>query len=362
MAFCPNCGTNNNEGSMYCFKCGGIMPAAGQPAPQAAPQPAPAPQQPQTQPFPQAPEGFQPIPPPSGGNFRPITPENPLPMTPIQPVYAQPITQPVQKRINKPKSNGFCNAGLTFSIIGLCTVGSTSLIGLILSVIGFFSAKKKNQPGAGKAIAGMIMSGFIVLGLTITFAMCWNDLKEEFESGSINNPIDLWYALDGSNERHTSEYQQKITRVTGENWVNSADGNHAYLVFGSGSTFKFFDDVDNVKDNYISGKCRIYIGTDAMDQVERRYRKYITKSDVNKLISKHTEYKRENFVLLIMENDGQYKDGTKIKDGKWTTMYYGFCYKTLSGTYRLVITDMVSGTSYDFATEKYFKANRANQG
>ena len=82
MAICPNCGTNNNDGSKFRYNCGGPIPA-GQPAQQAVPQ---------------APEGFQPIPEPSNGGFIPITPTNPLPnMTPIQPSYAQPITQPVQK-------------------------------------------------------------------------------------------------------------------------------------------------------------------------------------------------------------------------------------------------------------------------
>ena len=214
MAICPNCGTNNNDGSKFCYNCGGPIPA-GQPAPQ--PQPA-------QQAVPQAPEGFQPIPEPSNGGFIPITPTNPLPnMTPIQPSYAQPITQPVQKPINKPKSNGFCNWGLALSIIGLCTLGSTSLLGLIFSVIGFFSARKKNQPGTGKAIVGTIMSGLIVIGLGFTFAICWNDLTDEFESGAISNPIEFIYALDHANDRNTSEYKEKLKVITDQISLSQQD-------------------------------------------------------------------------------------------------------------------------------------------
>ena len=356
MAYCSKCGSKNEDIAKFCINCGGPLgvQAASQQAPAAQPAPAP-------RPMPQAPEGFTPIPaPPANGSFRPITPENPLPMTPIQPVYAQPITQPVQKQVPKPKTNGFCKAGFIFSIIGLCSVGSTSLLGLILSVIGLFSAKKHNQPGKGKAIFGIICSGVIVLGLGVTIAMCWSDLREDFESGSISDPIEFFYALDGSNERHTQEYQQKTKNVTGQNWVNSLSDNNAYLVFANGNTFKFYEDVDDTSDNYITGKCRIFIGTDAMDQVERKYRNYITKSDINKLISRNSDYKRENFVLLVMTNDCNYKNGKKINDGNWTTMYYGFCYKTISGTYRFVMINMETGTKYDFATEKYFKGNRSN--
>ena len=132
MAFCPICGTENNNGAKFCCNCGGAMNTVqDQPAQQAVPK---------------APEGFTPIPEPPKNGFVPITPENPLPgYTPIQPVYAQPITQPVQKAVNKPKSNGFCNAGLTFSIIGLCTIGSTSLIGLILSFASIIMAVPKDE-------------------------------------------------------------------------------------------------------------------------------------------------------------------------------------------------------------------------
>lgn len=228
MAYCSKCGSKNEDIAKFCINCGGPLGV------QAASQQAPV-QQPQ--PMPQAPEGFTPIPaPPANGGFRPITPENPLPMTPIQPVYAQPITQPVQKQVPKPKTNGFCKAGFIFSIIGLCSVGSTSLLGLILSVIGLFSAKKHDQPGKGKAIFGIICSGVIVLGLGVTIAMCWSDLREDFESGSISDPIEFFYALDGSNERHTKEYQEKTKNVTGQNWVNSLSDNNAYLVFANGTS------------------------------------------------------------------------------------------------------------------------------
>ena len=343
MAICPNCGTNNNDGSKFCYNCGGPIPAV-QPAQQAVPQ---------------APEGFQPIPEPSNGGFIPITPTNPLPnMTPIQPSYAQPITQPVQKPINKPKSNGFCNWGLALSIIGLCSLGLTSLPGLILSVIGLFSSKKKNQPGTRKAITGMIMSGLIVIGLGFTFAICWNDLKDEFESGAITNPVEFFYALDHANDRNTSEYKEKLRVITDQKWVNNLDGDNSYLEFGS-STYKFCESLDKQNDNYESGKYKLYKGDDAMDQIERRYRSYIRKSDINKLISNNKDYSRSNFIILTLESDNVRKDG-KDAANKKTATYYGFYVKSISGTHNLVLINMVTGTRYEFMTMEYFKANIQN--
>jgi len=340
MAVCPKCGTTNNDGSKFCYNCGGAIPAA-----------------------PQAPEGFQPIPKPADDGFVPITPTNPLPgYTPIQPVYAQPITQPVQKQINKPKSNGFCNAGLAFSIIGLCTLGSTSLLGLIFSVIGFFSSKKKNQPGTGKAITGMIMSGLIVIGLGFTFAICYNDLKEEFESGAITNPVEFFYALDHANDRASSEYKEKIKRVTEQHWVNTIDGDNTYLEFGNDYTYKMSPSYEELKDNYSAGKFKLYIGEDAMDQIERRYRDSLRKSDVNKLITKNNNYKRDNFIILTLENNGRWENGKNVSTEKTRIIYYGFCYKTISGTYKMDIYNMAGGTHYEFDTLEYVRANRQNNG
>lgn len=335
MSFCPICGTENNNGAKFCCNCGSAI--SSDPVQQSAPQ---------------APEGFQPIPAPSNEGFVPITPENPLPgYTPIQPVYAQPITQPVQKAVNKPKSNGFCNAGLTFSIIGLCTIGSTSLIGLILSVIGFFSSKKRNQPGTGKAIAGMIMSGIIVVGLVLTFAVGWKDLKDEFDAGTINNPIDFYYALDHANERNTEEYKNRAKAVSSHNWVNTIKGDDTYLEFGAGYTYKLSPSYANAEDNSASGKYKLYLGTDAMDQIERRYRDYLSKSDVNKMISQNPDYKRDNFIILVLENGS----------GKDKVNYYGFAYKTISGANRMVLFDMKTRTKYDFVDSKYYKANHLDK-
>lgn len=342
MAVCPNCGTNNNDGAKFCFKCGVPVKTSSQPVQQAASQ---------------MPQGFTPIPAPPAG-FTPLAPENPLPgeYTPIQPVYAQPITQPVQKPINGPKSNGFCNAGLIFSIIGLGTVGLTSPLGFLFSGIGLISAKKKHQPGTGKAIFGLISSGLIIFALTVTFATIWKDIKYEFDYGNIRNPLDLLEAIDNATDRTSSDYKARIKPIVENGWVSTGNDN-VFLEFGSNYTYKFFDSIDNVKDNYYAGSYKIFIGSDGMSQVDKMYRKYVTRSEINQLIAKNREFDRENFVLLILESEGRWENGEKKRDDKLKTPYYGFYVKTTSGTAKLVLFHMETGTRFDFATEKYYKAN-----
>ena len=55
------------------------------------------------------------------------------------------------------KNNSMSIAGFVCSIIGIFTCGLTSLIGLILSIVGLSSSKKRGEKD-GMALAGIIIS------------------------------------------------------------------------------------------------------------------------------------------------------------------------------------------------------------
>ena len=352
MAVCPNCGAFNNDGSKFCTSCGGAIPAA-QPAPQAAAQPAPqaAPQasveipNPQNQ-YWQQPAQQQPV---------PVQQPQAIPIVPAQPVYAQPITQPIQNKV-KVKSNGFCTAGLVLSIIGLCTIGSTSLFGLIFSIIGLISASKKNQPGKGKAIAGIIISAIIVLGLGLTYAMAWNDIKDGFESGRISSPMDFIDVVDESSDRNSTDYQKVVKSITDESWIETNSG--SYLVFEKGKNFKYYQSYADTSDYYYTGKYKLYIGQDAVNQITKNYKEYgVTESEIKDTISRSSRYKLSNFVFLVLENDGQWIGGKNLKDEEWETPYFGFLVKS-SGQTVLDIANMNTAEYYTFVPEDdYDKTN-----
>ena len=330
MSVCPNCGAPNEEVAKFCINCGGPLQTA-QPVSQA-----------------------------QNDQFIPITPTNPLPSyTPIQPVYAQPITQPVQKRQAGPKSNGFCTAGLVFSLVGLGTLGLTCPLGFLLSLIGFFSASMKRQPGKGKAITGMIVSGVVILSLAVTFSMIWDDIRKEVESGRISNPMDFIQAIDEADERTHSSYQAKVKEVTSVNWVSQEDGSN--LVFGNNKSFRYYKSYKDDQDNYYTGKYRIYVGTDAIDMTARYYSKYVTKDEINRMISQNSAFKRENYVLVILENDGMWMGGKNVKDEKWESVYYGFNVTGQKTVSSLLLINMSSDTRFSFIPkEDYLKiANSA---
>ena len=141
MIVCPNCGAANNEGSRFCINCGGALPEM---------QPV-QPQEQQQQPVYQQPVY-----------------QEPVYQQPIQPMYIQPETHPVQSEPAAQK-NGFCTAGFVLSLLGIFLLGTTSLFGLIFSIVGLISSNKKNQSGKGKAVAGIVMSGLTIITAILVY-------------------------------------------------------------------------------------------------------------------------------------------------------------------------------------------------
>lgn len=132
--FCPNCGTQNPDGTSFCGNCGAPLAANANPAP------APAPATP----------------------VAPVAPVAPTPVPQPAPSYS-PDQMPIQAI--GPKDNGtnaMCITGFIMSLVSIILGGALSLISLILCIIGVNSASKKKQSGRGMGIAGIIISAVII--------------------------------------------------------------------------------------------------------------------------------------------------------------------------------------------------------
>ena len=71
-------------------------------------------------------------------------------------------TQTVENGTAK-NSNGLAIAGFVISLVSILCCGSTSTIGLILSIIGLVNANKDpEKTGKGLAIAGIIISAILI--------------------------------------------------------------------------------------------------------------------------------------------------------------------------------------------------------
>lgn len=209
--YCESCGNLVPDGQAFCSNCGAAVaqaapaaqpaPAPMAAAPVAAPAPAPAPApQPMVQPHPVQPAYQQPVyqqPQYQQPQYQQPMYQAPTYQQPVavaQPVYAQPVyTQPVVLAQAAPakRGNGMATAGLVFGILtfvfcflpGLCF--GFALLGLIFSIIGL---AKRNAPGKGKAIAGLILTVLGFIGGIIFKEIIWTKVGEE-----INNSLDDFY-------------------------------------------------------------------------------------------------------------------------------------------------------------------------
>lgn len=294
---CPFCGAEND--GKFCSNCGTKMPQEQASAPQPA-------------------EAYVPIQP---AQYIPVEPEQPSPQdyVPIQPTYAMPITQPVQKRV---KSNGWCNAGLALSIIAWFTLGITSPFGFILSLIGLFDSARKHQPGRGKAIAGLIMSGLLIFSLGTMAAVSYKDVKQILEDGEFSSPIEILEVIDEALDRQDSDYKKKVDAVTVRDWVDSKG---TLITFNKDGTFKVYQSASEKEDNYYYGKFRLFRGSDAYSQITRTYKRYgITNSDLQEFKKSFYKIKSDNYVCLVLDIEGGKTGGETVKEDKKKEVYYGY--------------------------------------
>lgn len=178
--YCESCGNFVPDGQAFCANCGAPQPKTSAPVTQAAPAAAQPVVQQVTQPVQQAQPVYQ----------QPVY-QQPVVQPVVQPVYQQPVyttpaptvivQQPAvaaqpQAKPEPKRGNGPATAGLTFGILTFIFsftsyfVSLFALLGLIFSIVGLC---KKNAPGKGKAVAGLILTVLGVIGAFIFALVIW---------------------------------------------------------------------------------------------------------------------------------------------------------------------------------------------
>lgn len=165
---CPHCGqtyavrpeqwAQYNGRTINCTKCGQAFTVSA-PAPAVAPAPAAAP------PMPSAP--LQPQPPA-------------VPYT-TPPGFNSPYAQgPVAPTMG----NGFALASLICGIVGFCTFGLGSLLGIIFGIVGLTKTRDPRVGGKGSAVAGITLGGIGLLLMPLLIAILLPSLGRAREAAN----------------------------------------------------------------------------------------------------------------------------------------------------------------------------------
>ena len=350
MSFCPNCGSMNADGIKFCCNCGTPLsveaPEAEQPV-----QPV-APVAPAVQPAAQPVQPVAPVAPaaqPAAQQVQPVAPvsqpvQSAAPVAPaVQPAYQQPVypqTAAVQT-VPSQKSNGMCTVGLILSIVGYVTFGLTTLFGLIFSIIGLITAGKKNEKGKGKAVAGIILSSVLLVGIVILGAVYSAKVNDYLNDGDFPT-IETDAPGGGSSD------DRRVKKITSQNWVETHS--ESYLTFGRKNTFKYYQSYSDLTDYYYTGTYEIYFGNDAVKEITKTYKEYgVTKQELNDYVDRNKDVDIDDLMLLVLKNEGMWIDGENVKDEEWVSPYYGFYYND-SGIV-LDLVNMNQATYFTFVPE-----------
>lgn len=307
MSVCPNCGAYSN-GTKFCESCGAPIPA------EQYAQPAQPVQQAQS--IPVQPMPAQPIQP------QPVQPVYQQPV-PIQPVYQQPVyaqggyqmqgsyNPPVQKQ----STNGACIAGFILGLVGLFTFGLTSLVGVIVSMIGVIIAFAKKQKGKVLGIIGLVLSLALCIGWVLFIANA-DKISAYMDANGEGDSLEEWL-FDAS-------YDGNIEIISETDWIRKDNG--SYLVFGADDQFTYYADYRVLDNNYSTGTYEILFGYEAMDIIETRYSQYgITSDDICDDIDNTRGIDGVGqFMILVLHNDGLWINGANTMDVKWDSVYMGY--------------------------------------
>lgn len=183
-----------------------------------------------------------------------------------------------------------------------------------------------------KKILSIILIIIMLLGAMFALTGCGSEEKQSSESS-----------------KSSKEESKKTDDISGYSYIEETDD--SLLDLKSNGTFKYYQDKDELTDNYYEGTYTVYNGEDAVEYIANDLEKYgVTEEEQRDYFSRNAGkemYKVDNYYCLVLKNKKCIIDGENTLTKTVETPYFGFYYK---GT--LNITNMKSANIYNFVKEK----------
>lgn len=254
------------------------------------------------------------------------------PVMEAAPVQPQPVAPtPIEK-----KTNGFAIAGFIFSFI-------SSIIGLILSIIGLKKSKQCNS-GKGLAIAGIVISVVkiiaIILIASLFSAIIWPAVKEAITE-STGEEYSQEYTKPNENEKDDDKIKEDEVAIN----------DHDFSRFEKAGTTYYFYDVDYGYGSYAYATTTKQENTE--DMTYKEFFKYQCESTC-----KVFNVEKDNNYTVIYDNNKYVLHNTKTKetkDLKLQNVPFSFISVTVVDNKAIgLIVEYTSNVKYEFKLERSY--------
>lgn len=204
----------------------------------------------------------------------------------------------------------------------------------------------KQKSSTGLIVAVIIVSVVAACGIGFGIYGMLQNLQKDQKILELQAQLSI--ALDGLGQITDIDDIDDIETVDDDSLISNttwiaSDGSEAVF---TETEINWYKDAEDHSDNYYSGTYEFYIGEDAIDYVTQDLSEYgITRSEIDALIAKNSEYSKDNFVVFDIEYDEFIMDGEEQVITRPLVPWYGFILK--DNTY-LDVANMNTGTYYKF--------------
>ena len=190
-----------------------------------------------------------------------------------------------------------------------------SLIGLIVSTIGVIIAFVKKQMGKVLGIIGIVLSLLMIVGWLLLIENA-DKIKEAMNANGEGRSIEEWLYDDS--------YEGKIEIISETEWIEKNSG--SCLTFKEDDYFMYFNDYRVQNNYYYSGTYEIFFGYEAINVIDEKYSRYGYSSDYicDKIDNERGVAGVNEFMILVLHNDGYWVDDENMHDLNWDTVYMGY--------------------------------------
>ena len=238
----------------------------------------------------------------------------------------------VEQESNPRKIGGLSIAALVIGFVAMlfsALIIPGILLGITSIVLAIIALKKKEQQvmpivGISLSAVGIIISLLMALILGGTFAL----ISKNIENGNIQ-----------------TTYTQDV--ISGNSWKEDSG---SYLVLEKNGKFKYYQDEEDLTDNYYEGTYKVYCGEKAVKYIAEDLKKYgVTEKEQRDIFERNEKYSVDNYYCLVLNNEQCIMNGENVMSKATTTPYFGYYYKEQK---ILDIANMNTGTYYCFELER----------